>query len=203
MTSYEAWTAKDIEYRVLEAAQTAAVLPRAGPAGLGRAWPEYIGLYAADLRIRRRVSPGAISRMEETWSWLNTMLAESERRLVYAWAAVKTDTKGRVSDFAANEGINSRTLRRAVTATCQRIANNLNRQHQNRLTGSIDEVSENLVREEPDKRGEPHRSPRHMMADGAKPSAPWTPEAAKQAALEIQKSNKRLRKRQQRRRRKR
>lgn len=201
--NYEAWTDKDVEYRVLEAAETATVLPKDGPSGYGRAWPEYIGLYAADLRVRRRASPGAISRMEETWSWLNTMLADSERRLIYAWAAVKTETGGRVSDFAVKEGVNSRTLRRSVTAIFKKIAGNLNRLYFSRLKIEFDGASENLVREQPDKRDAPRRSPRNMMTDDAKPSLPWTPEAAKEAAREIERSNKRLRKRRQRARRKR
>jgi len=197
VSGYEVWTHKDVEYRVLEAAETAAVLPRDGPRQYGRAWPESIGLYAPDLRVRRRVSPEAITRMEETWGWINTMLVESERRLIYAWAAVKTSTGSRISDFAVREGINSRTLRRSITAIFKKLADNLNRLHRIRLKIEIDELSENLVREEPDRRGDPRRSPRHiMLAPDAKPRGNLSEAEKLAAAKEITRLNKRLRRRQ-------
>lgn len=152
---YEAWTARAVEDRVIEAAETLMLLPDVkGPSAYGCAMPAYVqdwNAYAAEpSRYKRRASREALDRMPETWGWINTFLDEADRRFLYAWAWIKARQGKKIADFASREGMNVRTLRRAVTRLCQRIANELNRNHAVRLNDHVDAVSENLVREAAD-----------------------------------------------------
>lgn len=139
MTS--AWTAKAVEYRVLEAAETLMLTPNIGGSG-GSAWPEYIPHYPRAMKIRIRPSPGALTRMMETWGWINALQSESDRRLLYAWAWQKTK-KGRfLDDFASREGIKTRTLRWTITRICQAIADQLEQRKVPCFEQPVDGVAE-------------------------------------------------------------
>jgi hypothetical protein len=65
--------------------------------------------------------------MEQVWAWINALPDQADRKLIYAWSWVKVRRGLKISAFAAENDLNERTLRRAVTTVCQRIANNLNR----------------------------------------------------------------------------
>jgi hypothetical protein len=136
-----AWTAKAVEYRVLDAAETLMLTPNVGGGG-GSAWPEYIPHYPRAMKIRIRPSPGALTKMLATWGWINALPSEDDRKLLYAWAWTKT-RKGRfLDDFASREGVNSRTLRRTITRICQDIADALEQRKVPCFEGAVDEVSE-------------------------------------------------------------
>ncbi|TJV51143.1 MAG: hypothetical protein E5Y01_16275 [Mesorhizobium sp.] len=185
------WTAKAVEYRVLEAAETLMLCPNHYGGG-GSAWPAFPqdpqDSYAYnEARYRRRPSPGALSRMTQTWGWINAHPAESERKLLYAWAWQKTK-KGRfLNDFASREGINSRTLRRAITAICQAIADRLTQAGLACFEHVVDEVSEITTEIAPIKvPSQKHAS--HFMEPGAKPRYP-TPAEIKALKKRLEKAN--------------
>lgn len=136
-----AWTAKAVEIRVLEAAETLMLTPNVSGAG-GSAWPEYIPHYPRAMKIRIRPSPGALTRMMETWNWINAHPVESDRRLLYAWAWQKTRKGKFLDDFAAREGIKSRTLRWTITRICQAIAEQLEQRKVPCFDQAIDDVAE-------------------------------------------------------------
>ncbi|CAH2399194.1 hypothetical protein [Mesorhizobium ventifaucium] len=136
-----AWTAKAVEYRVLEAAETLMLTPNVGGAG-GSAWPEYIPHYPRAMKIRIRPSPGALSRMTETWGWINAHPIEENRRLLYAWAWQKTKRGRFLNDFASREGIKTRTLRDKITKICQSIADALLQQQIPCFEQAVDDVAE-------------------------------------------------------------
>jgi hypothetical protein len=169
------WTAKAVEYRVVEAAETLMLMPNSwGPQEYGNAMPAIRmewGDYREPSRYIRRADRHAIDRMVETWGWVNALRNEADRKLLYAWAWVK-GRKGRsVDDFALREGVNSRTLRRSITRICQRIADDLNQNNVVWPNARVDPVSENLAYEPTDSlpAARPGRSPSHFMAPGAKP----------------------------------
>lgn len=144
---YTAWTARAVEDRVIEAAETLMLLPNVnGPQAYGSAMPPGIRDWQAygseKSRYKRRPSRDAIDRMPEVWGWINALPSQADRVLVYAWAWVKVRSGRKIQDFASGEGMNVRTLRRAITAICQQIANNLNRMHIVRLNDLVDAVSE-------------------------------------------------------------
>ncbi|MCF6120885.1 DUF6362 family protein [Mesorhizobium muleiense] len=115
--------------------------PNVGGAG-GSAWPEYIPHYPRAMKIRIRPSPGALTRMMETWGWINALQSESDRRLLYAWAWQKTK-KGRfLDDFASREGIKTRTLRWTITRICQAIADQLEQRKVPCFEQAVDDVAE-------------------------------------------------------------
>lgn len=189
--TYQDWTYKDVRYRIVEAIETARSLPRGGPKTYGVAWPEYIGMYPVDLRVRRIPSAGALSRMEETFAWMNDWLDESSRKIVHDYADVKS-TKGKtITGWCQKNGWMKDTFENAVRLACQRIANELNRKQKVRLTIELDRDRQNLVCEEPEQAGEsrPQRQPRHMMMPGAKPKVDRSPEAERAEAKYIEKLN--------------
>lgn len=137
-----AWTAKAVEYRVLEAAETLMLTPNVGGGAAGSAWPEYIPHYPRAMKIRIRPSPGALTKMLATWAWINALQSEKDRRLLYAWAWTKT-RKGRfLSDFASREGVNSRTLRWTITRICQDIADQLEQRKVPCFEQAVDDIAE-------------------------------------------------------------
>jgi len=144
---YRAWTAKDVEARVLEAAETELALPRPkGPKMFGSSMPEPVrdrreAYGYSQARFRRTPSPGAISRYEIVLGWL-MILPVIDRATLWYWAIAKVSPRRSLRSFAEEHNINSRTLRRKITSICQTIANNLNRQFAVRLTIPVDHVSE-------------------------------------------------------------
>lgn len=100
-----------------------------------------------------------------------------------------------LSHFAAREGANSKTIRRAITRICQRIADDSNQKHVAWVNNRVDDVSEILAPEPTDSLPEeqPERSPTHIMTLHAKPRSDLSPEAARAEAREIEKMNRRNR----------
>lgn len=140
--TFEVWTAAAVEGRIVEAAETLMQTPNVGFAAGGGMWPEYVRDYPKPMKTRVRPSPAALQRMEETWVWVNSILPEEDRKLIYAWSWFKARTDRKVAEFASREGMNSRTLRRAVVRICQRIANSLNQKRVTWQTVPVDAVSD-------------------------------------------------------------
>ncbi|MER8387293.1 DUF6362 family protein [Mesorhizobium sp. M1380] len=115
--------------------------PNVGGAS-GSAWPEYIPHYPRAMKIRIRPSPGALTRMMETWGWINALQSESDRRLLYAWAWQKTRKGKFLDDFASREGIKTRTLRWTITRICQAIADQLEQRKVPCFEQPVDDVAE-------------------------------------------------------------
>lgn len=144
--TYQAWTAKHIEERIVEAAEILMLDERVGPSTGGgpiAVVRDANESYGYDTLSYRRVpTPAELTRMTETWGWINSHPIESERRLLYAWGWTKAKRGRFLADFASREGIKSRTLRRAITAICQAIADRLNRMRVVRLDDAIDAVAD-------------------------------------------------------------
>jgi hypothetical protein len=146
-TNYATWTYSDIRARVIEAADTLMMgEPDRGPgfAGLmGDVVREVSEAYGyGNLSIKRIPSPGALARMEETWRWINSWLPEDDRRLCYEYGFVMTRKGHTIAGWCERNGWIKRTFERAVNRCCQRIANELNRKHEVRLTSDVDAVSQ-------------------------------------------------------------
>jgi hypothetical protein len=197
--TYQAWTAKAVELRVVEAAETLMLTPNTY--GSSSAWPQIVR--SADESYgygsswyKKRPSAGALDRMLVTWSWINALPSQEDRQLLYAWAWTKVKRGRFLSDFAAREGANSKTIRRAITRICQRIADDLNQKHVAWLNNRVDDVSEILAYEPTDSllEAQPERSPTHIMTPDAKPASDLSAETAALIAKQIEQSNKRLRK---------
>ncbi|MER8615987.1 DUF6362 family protein [Mesorhizobium sp. M1409] len=179
-----AWTAKAVEYRVLEAAETLMLTPNVGGGSGGSAWPEYIPHYPRAMKIRIRPSPGALTRMLATWAWINALQSESDRRLLYAWAWTKT-RKGRfLDDFASREGVKTRTLRYTITRICQDIADQLEQAKVPCFDQAVDDVAE-IEPEPPSQTVSSERSAtsptdgiRGFIEPGARPRYPTREEIA-------------------------
>lgn len=142
---YQPWTQKDIEARVLEAAETLMLMPGVKmPAAVQAIWREYKDDYGKEkTHYRRRPEGAAIDRMHECWSWINAIESEEDRKLLYGWAYVKTRRGMKLSRFASENLMNDRKLKRKIDELCQWIANERNRLYQVRLTDGVDPVSEN------------------------------------------------------------
>lgn len=154
------WTAKAVEYRVIEAAETLMLTPNVGGGTGGTAWPEYIPHYPRAMKIRIRPSPGALTRMAETWNWINTHPVESDRRLLYAWAWQKTRRGRFLNDFASREGIKTRTLRWMITRICQAIADRLEQAKIPCFEQAVDDIAEN----------EPETAPQTVSSETSVPA---------------------------------
>jgi hypothetical protein len=186
-----AWTAKAVEHRVLEAAETLMLCPNHHAGGV-TAWPEVVrskeDAYGYEAATYKRLpSPGALSRMSTTWGWINAHPVESDRKLLYAWAWQKTKKGKFLNDFASREGINSRTLRRAITAICQAIADRLNQREIAWSDQRVDVVSE-IEPENAPEQVSFHRHANHFMEPGARPRFP-TPAEIKALAKRLEKQN--------------
>lgn len=145
---FQDWTAKAVEERILEMADTLRLMPAVkGPKMFGNAMPEPVrrydeayGFYAA--HYRPTASAGALGRTEHVWAWINALPNEADRKLIYAWSWVKVRRGMKISAFAAENDLNERTLRRSISVICQRIADNLNQKGQFRLSGADLQLSE-------------------------------------------------------------
>ncbi len=132
---YRAWTAKAVEQRLLEAAETLMLCPYAhGPKAFGSSMPAPLRLqmdaYAPTTRrYRRKPGAAALDRMEECWAWINDLQDVQSRRLVYDWARTKCSSRGSLKELAARDGFSDRTLRREITRICGAIADRLNMLH--------------------------------------------------------------------------
>lgn len=181
------WTARAVEHRSLEAAETLMLTPNDHIGAGGNGWPEYIPDYPRAMRVRIRPTPGALTRMVATWGWINEHPSESDRRLLYAWAWQKTK-KGRfLNDFASREGVNSRTLCRTITRICQAIADCMNQQKIAWPNDRVDYVSDFEPELAPSNvSSQSHAN--HQMAPGAKPHYP-TPEEIEALRKRLESAN--------------
>ncbi|NKC47584.1 hypothetical protein HED54_00160 [Ochrobactrum anthropi ATCC 49188] len=86
--------------RVVEAAQTLLASPAdLGPRAKQGAFSDLVAAviqteYDRAPSYRRILSAGSLSRMEETWKWINDYLEEEDRKLVYDYGFIKA---GKVS----------------------------------------------------------------------------------------------------------
>lgn len=132
---FQAWTAKAVELRLLEAAETLMLCPNAdGPKAFGSSMPEPVHLqidaYASNTsRFRRKPDAAAIDRMEECWVWINSLPQPESRRLVYEWARTKCNSRRSLKQLAMRDGFTDRTLRREILRICHAIAERLNVSH--------------------------------------------------------------------------
>lgn len=132
---FQAWTAKAVELRLLESAETLMLCPHVtGPKAFGSSMPEPLHLqidaYASNTRrYRRKPGAAAIDRMEECWEWINGLPEPENRQLVYDWARTKSDSRCSLKVLAKREGVNDRTLRREISRICLAIADRLNESH--------------------------------------------------------------------------
>ncbi|MBR7654834.1 hypothetical protein KCX83_21320 [Brucella oryzae] len=148
--TYQEWTAKDIEHRVLEAADTLMLMPgEKGPTWARGSMPDgkpdsfNMAYGSAPATYKRRPVAAAIDRMYECWKWINELEKAEDRKLLYGWAYVKARKGMKLSRFALENMMNDRQMRRKIDQLTQMIANNLNRLYQVRLTVGLDSVSEN------------------------------------------------------------
>lgn len=146
---YEEWTAQAVRDRVIEAADTLMMSPSAlGPRMIGSmsdVFSEYVDDYRRGeaSRLRRVPAPGALTRMEETWTWINGCLDERSRKLLYDYGFLKTRKGMYLARYLERNSLIRRTFERRVLKACQQIADNLNRLHAVRFTVPLDAVSQN------------------------------------------------------------
>lgn len=174
--TYQAWTYEMVRERIIEAAETLLMNPASyGPRLIGMAlFGEYKDEYlrGEGTRVRRTPSAHALAEMEETWQWINDWLSEKDRKLVYDYGFIMSRKGLTLKVWCDRNGWIKRTFERAVARCCQRIADELNRKHHVRLTVPFDALSQNVVREEPDKlpdRPTPKRNEWFERSEGAKP----------------------------------
>jgi len=138
--TYQAWTAKQVELRILEAAETCLRLPPVkGPQIYGNNMPEpvrrQIEAYGSNKpKYRRNIDRSAIARMEETWGWINSYLSEADRHVVYGWSYAKKHKRRSLGRFARENHYSVRTLYRVTRKICSQIAEKLNNVHAPNLT---------------------------------------------------------------------
>jgi hypothetical protein len=143
------WKAKDIEVRLMEAMETHMKLPAVrGPREFGNAMPETVREKWKDAapdrtRYITRLSPGAISRMEECWDWVNTALNPGDRSFIDNWTRMKVTRGRKLDEMAENNPSLAKSINRRKTRVCSQIANSLNQKHQVRLNSGDLQVSEN------------------------------------------------------------
>ena len=92
--------------------------------------------------VKRIPSAGAISRMHETWKWINTYLNEEQRKLVYDYAFIKTRKGVYFEAYLKKIDMSRSTFERRIQSYCQIIADNLNQKCRVRLTVAFDAVTE-------------------------------------------------------------
>lgn len=200
------WTARHVETWLVEAAETLLMLPPdRGPRMYGNSMPDPVkDRYAYGYhpsRYIRRPSPSAIDRMMKVWEWL-AHVPETERRLLYGWAHVKARRGARLSDFAQNAGYKSRTLRMVVSRLCQRIADRLNGQpEQQQMIGNVDEIAGTLLRGNLTDADQPRRrrNPTYQRELPSRLTHDASPENMAVIQKEIERLNRRARKRRKRR----
>lgn len=133
------WTARAVEDRIIEMADTLRKLPSVkGPKVSGNAMLEVVRRHseaygAGKATFRISASAASIGRMEQCFDWINALPEQRDRELIYAWSWVKVRRGLTIGRFAQENDMSESTLRRAVTAICQRVAENLNQKRQIRL----------------------------------------------------------------------
>lgn len=178
MKPYEVWTYDAVRAQIIEAADTLMLgEPDRGPgfAGLlGDVVRDVAEAYGYGSSTYRRIpSPGALSRMEQAWSWINTYLDEPDRKLVYEYGFIKCRRGLTIGRWCEKNGWVERTFERAIKRCCQRIADHLNRNHEIRLTHAVDDVSANQAERPSFEVASDNRAPVqrefYYRAEGAEP----------------------------------
>jgi hypothetical protein len=142
------WTYEQVRAQIIEGALTlraspAALGPRMGLGAMSDMVREMMEGYGYNDAIVKRVpSAGAISRMHETWDWINTYLNEEQRKLVYDFAFIKIRKGVYLEAYLKKIDMSRSTFERRIASHCQLIADNLNRKHRVRLTTAFDVVTE-------------------------------------------------------------
>lgn len=197
--TYQAWTYEMVRERIIEAAETLLMNPAAfGPRLIGMAlFDEYQDDYrrGETTRVRSAPSAHALAEMEETWTWINTCLPEKDRKLVYDYGFIMSRKGLTLKVWCERNGWIKRTFERAVAHCCQRIADELNRKHQVRLTVAFDYLSQNEAKHASFEVASDSRAPvkpkLYHRADDATPT--HTPGSEAAIAHHIEKVNKQRR----------
>lgn len=174
MAVFQDWTDEQVKARIIEAAETLLATPSSlGPRMAGGAMGDVVREigesygYGA-VTCRRMVAPGALSRMEEVWTWINTYLDEVDRKLVYDYSFIKTRKGLYLERYLERNDIVRRTFERKIKRCCQTIASSLNRKHLVRLDIRIDSVSQNRI-EDTSTTVSSEKCATHWIAPDAKP----------------------------------
>ncbi|MDP9809374.1 hypothetical protein J2W42_002222 [Rhizobium tibeticum] len=153
MAVFHDWTYDQVRARIVEAAETLAASPSAlGPRMSQGAFSEMVSAviateYDRAPSYRRVISAGALTRMEETWTWINTYLGEEDRKRVYDYGFIKSRKGMFLEQYLSRNDMVRRTFERKIHRCCQTIASALNRKHLVRLGIPLDGVSQNHVEE--------------------------------------------------------
>ncbi|MEX2739934.1 hypothetical protein AB3480_00545 [Rhizobium mongolense] len=171
---FQDWTYEQVRARVIEAAETLMASPSAlGPRMALGSMSDVVrdimeGYGYSQTSTRRLIAPGALTRMEETWAWINGSLNEEQRKLIYDYSFIKT-RKGLYLDlYLKRNDMVRRTFERKIQRYCQIIADNLNRKHRVRLTMALDGLSQNHV-EHTSTKVSSEKCATHWIAPDAKP----------------------------------
>lgn len=168
------WTYEQVKARIIEAAETllaspASLGPRMAGGAMGDVVREIGESYGyGTVTYRRILAPGALSRMEETWTWINTYLDEEARKLVYDYGFIKTRKGMYLDRYLERNDMVRRTFERKIQRACQTIASELNRKHLVRLDIRLDDVSQNSV-EDTSSTVSSEKCATHWIAPDAKP----------------------------------
>ena len=171
-TEFHAWTAKAVENRIIEAAETLMLCPRVcGPANVRNSMPDTILQHhaaygASEIRYRRMPTPGALDRMETSWEWINALPDQAERELLYEWARIKCGKGRTVAWLAKAKGYTERGLRRKITHICTDISIKLNTAH----VANTEQASEPRGKDGAPVHSQKNRHPHHWMQENAKPA---------------------------------
>jgi hypothetical protein len=151
MVVFQDWTYEQIRARIIEAAETlmaspAALGPRMTSGSMSEVVRDMVESYGySQASVRRHIAPGALTRMEETWVWINGYLNEEQRKLMYDYSFIKTRKGVYLDLYLKRNDMIRRTFERKIQRYCQIIADNLNRKHSVRLTMTLDGLSQNSV----------------------------------------------------------
>jgi len=142
------WTYEEVRAQIVEGALTlrsspAALGPRMGLGAMSEIVRDLMESYGySEAKVRRVPSAGAISRMYETWDWINAYLNEEQRKLVYDYAFIKTRKGVYLEAYLKKIDMSRSTFERRIASYCQQIADNLNQKCRVRLTVALDGVTE-------------------------------------------------------------
>lgn len=174
MAVFQDWTDEQVKARILEAAETLLATPSSlGPRMAGGAMGDVVREIGesygySTATYRRILAPGALSRMEEVWVWINTYLGEVDRKLIYDYSFIKTRKGIYLERYLERNDMVRRTFERKIKRCCQTIASSLNRKHLVRLDIRIDSVSQNHV-EDTSTTVSSEKCATHWIAPDAKP----------------------------------
>lgn len=188
MTS-QAWTPNDVEYLVVEAAETLQRCESVNPPVSAKPalWNEYVDKYGKERnRIKLVASSSALSRMEATWGLINELPNADIRKALYGWSMAGCRRGDSITKVARRHGVPRSTIYRRVRAGCSQIADNLNKKQAPILT-MLQNRPKSVINSLHSKKYETRRNPRYWRAPGAKPVV--TPEVRQQRALAAKAAN--------------